>query len=143
MPSCPECGGRRVWKDGIRYLSKGQVQRFLCRSCGYRFSEPTVKLNVLRQLTETLNAGAKLAHPGVGSRNLVIEKGFSDSSFSGCENVGSHGTPIVGITEYAPPRQRRRKTWSKWKPELKSGLRGPQKVTTLQSKEKSLNSLGG
>ena len=38
-PACPECGSRKVWKDGLRYLTNGKpIQRFLCRNCGYRFS---------------------------------------------------------------------------------------------------------
>jgi len=38
---CPECGSERLYKDGLRYLSNGQnVQRYLCRDCGYRFSWP-------------------------------------------------------------------------------------------------------
>jgi len=41
-PACPECGSRKVWKDGLRYLSDGStVQRSLCRTCGYRFSDPS------------------------------------------------------------------------------------------------------
>jgi integrase/rubredoxin len=37
---CPECGSTRLYKDGLRYLSDGTtVQRWLCRNCGYRFSE--------------------------------------------------------------------------------------------------------
>jgi len=40
MPSCPECSSDRVYRDGLRQLSNGEsVQRFLCRNCGYRFSE--------------------------------------------------------------------------------------------------------
>jgi integrase len=39
MPKCPECGSRRVWKAGLRWTSSGQIQRYLCRECGYRFSE--------------------------------------------------------------------------------------------------------
>ncbi|MDH5690094.1 MAG: hypothetical protein OEY81_01520 [Candidatus Bathyarchaeota archaeon] len=35
---CPECGSQRVWKDGIRYIRFGEVQRYLCRDCYYRFS---------------------------------------------------------------------------------------------------------
>lgn len=36
---CPQCGSARVWKDGFRVLADGRpVQRFLCRSCGFRFS---------------------------------------------------------------------------------------------------------
>jgi len=40
---CPSCGSRRVWKDGLRYPhSNGKpVQRYVCRECGYRFSETT------------------------------------------------------------------------------------------------------
>lgn len=36
---CPQCGGKRFYRDGWRYLSSGEaVQRFLCRDCGLRFS---------------------------------------------------------------------------------------------------------
>jgi integrase/recombinase XerD len=27
-----------VWKDGLRYTLKGDVQRYICRECGFRFS---------------------------------------------------------------------------------------------------------
>jgi integrase len=36
---CPECTSQRIWKDGIRNTVYGDVQRYLCRDCGYRFSE--------------------------------------------------------------------------------------------------------
>ncbi|MEM3378686.1 MAG: tyrosine-type recombinase/integrase, partial [Candidatus Bathyarchaeia archaeon] len=37
---CPECGSERLYRDGLRYLSSGEtVQRWLCRNCGYRFTE--------------------------------------------------------------------------------------------------------
>jgi transposase-like protein len=39
LPCCPECGSRKVWKAGLRWTSSGQIQRYLCRECGYRFSE--------------------------------------------------------------------------------------------------------
>ncbi|MEM2112297.1 MAG: hypothetical protein QXX08_10565 [Candidatus Bathyarchaeia archaeon] len=35
---CSECGCDRVYKDGIRYTRRGEVQRYLCRNCAYRFS---------------------------------------------------------------------------------------------------------
>jgi site-specific recombinase XerD len=39
-PPCPLCASKRIYKDGMRYLSKGAtVQRWLCRDCNYRFSE--------------------------------------------------------------------------------------------------------
>lgn len=39
MTSCSECGSKRLYRDGLRYLADGStVQRWLCRSCGYRFT---------------------------------------------------------------------------------------------------------
>ena len=39
---CPDCGESKLYKDGIRYLDDGStVQRFLCRGCGFRFSDPS------------------------------------------------------------------------------------------------------
>ncbi|MCW4046970.1 MAG: site-specific integrase [Candidatus Bathyarchaeota archaeon] len=36
---CPECGSSKLFRAGLRYLADGgSVQRWLCRSCGYRFS---------------------------------------------------------------------------------------------------------
>lgn len=37
---CPECGSTKIWKDGLRYTSLGPVQRYICRNCAYRFSDP-------------------------------------------------------------------------------------------------------
>ena len=39
-PLCPQCGSKRLYRDGLRYLADGSsVQRWLCRDCAYRFSE--------------------------------------------------------------------------------------------------------
>ncbi len=41
MTSCPECGSTRFFRSGFRDGADGEpIQRFLCRKCGYRFSEP-------------------------------------------------------------------------------------------------------
>jgi integrase len=37
---CPECSSQKIWKDGFRYTNLGPVQRYICRNCGYRFSDP-------------------------------------------------------------------------------------------------------
>jgi integrase len=38
---CPGCGSVKLYKAGLRYLASGEtVQRWLCCSCGFRFSEP-------------------------------------------------------------------------------------------------------
>jgi hypothetical protein len=45
---------RGLWKDGIRYTRRGEVQRYFGRSCSFRFSESTlnseVKLDITRQV---------------------------------------------------------------------------------------------
>lgn len=44
--SCPECGSKRLYKAGNRYLTSGEsIQRWLCRDCGYRFSEKPLQKN--------------------------------------------------------------------------------------------------
>lgn len=37
---CPQCGSARLYHAGLRHSVSGDaIQRFLCRDCGYRFSE--------------------------------------------------------------------------------------------------------
>lgn len=39
---CPSCNSNCLFKDGLRKLADGfKVQRYLCRDCGYRFTEPS------------------------------------------------------------------------------------------------------
>ena len=44
---CPNCHSERNWKDGIRNTILGSVQRFVCRECGFRFSEKSYKDSLL------------------------------------------------------------------------------------------------
>jgi integrase len=40
-PLCPKCRSARVWRDALRYTVFGdKIQRWLCRDCGLRFSDP-------------------------------------------------------------------------------------------------------
>lgn len=40
---CPQCNSTKFFKDGLRYSrNNGSTQRFLCRECGYRFSEKSL-----------------------------------------------------------------------------------------------------
>ncbi len=41
LVECPECASQSVWKAGTRSSRMGDIQRYLCRSCGYRFSDRT------------------------------------------------------------------------------------------------------
>jgi integrase len=37
---CPECKSTKTWKDGFRHVQNRSVQRYYCRDCGFRFSDP-------------------------------------------------------------------------------------------------------
>jgi integrase len=41
-PACPQCGSERVCKDGFRNTNGRRIQRYLCKKCGYRFSDPSM-----------------------------------------------------------------------------------------------------
>jgi len=44
---CPNCHSKRNWKDGTRGTALGSLQRFICRDCGFRFSEKSYKDSLL------------------------------------------------------------------------------------------------
>ncbi len=49
-PKCPQCHSERIWRDGLRYIDEIPVQRWLCRDCGYRFSNSEPVQIVHRQV---------------------------------------------------------------------------------------------
>jgi len=117
-PKCPECGSSKVWRDGLRYLSDGRaVQRWLCRSCGFRFSDSTadlkVKFNVFSQSLEKPDPGENLLQPYIFERKLPVEPAIKDLSLKLREDITSHslsGKTIIGKNLYTFPdynRERR------------------------------------
>ncbi|MCW4047686.1 MAG: tyrosine-type recombinase/integrase [Candidatus Bathyarchaeota archaeon] len=39
--TCPQCKSEKLWRDGLRHSAFGdEIQRWLCRDCGLRFSDP-------------------------------------------------------------------------------------------------------
>jgi site-specific recombinase XerD len=49
-PNCPECSSKRLYKDGFRQLRDGSsIQRWLCRECGFRFSNSDSRNNTYRK----------------------------------------------------------------------------------------------
>ncbi|MDQ1280370.1 MAG: Site-specific integrase [Thermoproteota archaeon] len=85
--TCPNCHSSDYWRDGIRKTGKGIVQRYVCRSCGYRFSESSVLLadsgnSVSRQVCAVLTEVAiNLAEvePSNGGLVGVTEQTISDT----------------------------------------------------------------
>ena len=93
---CPQCGSEIVFKDGWRYDTALPVQRYLCRDCGYRFSDPNVKVNVVSKLIEPFKSGSDLAEGSVTNVNSTVKKVSQCSAFSSSEDVGSHIVTILG-----------------------------------------------
>jgi integrase/predicted RNA-binding Zn-ribbon protein involved in translation (DUF1610 family) len=58
---CPTCGSQKAWRDGIRDTLQGNVQRWLCRECGYRFSEPKPQKDLHENVKQSLNMQSALA----------------------------------------------------------------------------------
>lgn len=75
------------------------VQRFLCRSCGYRFSEPQVKLNIAGKILEQSNSGKNLPEADILHGNVFVKQSLNDYSFEGGKNIRSHDPSTVTITE--------------------------------------------
>lgn len=80
---CPECGSTRIWKDGLRYINFGEVQRYVCRDCGYRFSDPDFS----RKITNSSNDKQ-------GSRQICV----SESEMKNLVTVENHQKQDAGAT---------------------------------------------
>ncbi|MEM2968093.1 MAG: site-specific integrase [Candidatus Bathyarchaeia archaeon] len=68
-PPCPRCRSRRVWKDAKRYTSRGFViQRWSCRDCGMRFSDP----NDARKAKEAAKTAAPVDSKPLKRPNSIV-----------------------------------------------------------------------
>jgi integrase len=95
VPQCPECGSQKTWKDGLRKTVFGDVQRYLCRDCGFRFSL-NVFSHFLKKGDVAFKGGSELPDSGFDSSDvqpvnfLSRKKPQDDSAFVFGEDVGSH-----------------------------------------------------
>ncbi len=72
-PLCPECNSSRVWRDGWRYNGKeAVVQRFLCRNCGFRFTDPGVSKTL--KSGGTINANCQICVSETKNLRLPTKK---------------------------------------------------------------------
>lgn len=99
MVECPECGSQRTWKDGKRYVEGGEIQRYLCRSCGYRFSNSKIKFNITAQILKRSNSGKDFSNPNILQTDVSLQPLSKKFTFKDRENVGSHDSSNVTITE--------------------------------------------
>jgi integrase len=76
MPICPECGSSKTWKDGLRYVQGAQIQRFLCRDCGYRFSATALNFSKESENIQKVHRKPLNTHPNlVSNRQICVSDG--------------------------------------------------------------------
>ena len=77
-PLCPECGSGKVWRDGLRYpMSGNPVQRWLCRVCGFRFSDiedVETTLKPLEQVETIETKSLKSSSAIVANRQICVSE---------------------------------------------------------------------
>ena len=91
---CPKCGSERLYKDGLRYSANGEaIQRYLCRDCGYRFSDPRQRqiLKICFGHNNTCQVGGKEGLP----KNLASRKAV----YALAEAKAKTGSGHAGATE--------------------------------------------
>jgi len=101
MVSCSQCGSKKLYRDGLRCLSDGStVQRWLCRSCGFRFGEPScnsqIKLNVFPQQTPTFHSALNLHNRRVVSGKLSVKETSHNLPFTVTKDIGFHNLTNIG-----------------------------------------------
>ncbi len=97
------CGSVPIYKDGFRYSKLGKMQRYLCRVCGYRFYKSSVKLNVTRKISKSLNPRENHHEVRVASGDATDEKINDCLPFVPGEDVSSHDISIAENSLYGLP----------------------------------------
>ncbi|MEM2975834.1 MAG: tyrosine-type recombinase/integrase [Candidatus Bathyarchaeia archaeon] len=89
-PLCPSCGSQKVWKDGWRHTDYCSIQRWLCRSCGHRFSWGSNGLNMSQrtQRIQTNHLKSGLA--------LLLNRQICAAQPKGAKNLATVESPIQG-----------------------------------------------
>jgi transposase-like protein len=75
--SCPECGNKKVWRDGHRTPMFGDpIQRWSCPKCFYKFSDPVDVENARKacQQAQTIESMKLKSDAGISStRQICVE----------------------------------------------------------------------
>ena len=102
VPSCPECGSTKTWKDGTRKTEYGKINDTIAKCAVTGSAKPS----------QTNTTSLKMFKLSIDCHKIQLLAYFL-------------------ITKSAPLRSWKRKIWSKWKPEQKTGLREPQSYPNL------------
>ena len=98
--SCPSCQCTSLFKDGFRKLGDGlKIQRWLCRGCGRRFSEPKLPKENSKRL---LNKGSKsLLNSQIcddlteASKNLAIKEFQTENRLAGATEIAADTKGLI------------------------------------------------
>lgn len=76
-------------------LNGKDIRRYLCGDCGYRFSDSSVKVNVVGKVGESLDSGENHHEVRVASRDASDKKVDNSLPFTPGEDVASHTISII------------------------------------------------
>jgi len=97
---CPQCGSQKTWRDGIRHTQCGEIQRYLCKLCGFRFSEPSgksqVNLNITSKQSKSFHSAFNLHNRRVAAGNFSIKETSKNLPFTFTEDFGVHNITNLG-----------------------------------------------
>jgi len=100
---CPVCGSLRAWRDGVRHTWHGDIQRWLCRDCGLRFSESTanrqVEVDITGKGVEQPHPRKDLLQPDILQGDLSVKPGLENPPLKGREYVAPHIPSTKTIVE--------------------------------------------
>ncbi len=72
---CPFCGCGRIWKAGFRRVGDGDVQRYQCRDCGRRFSDPSrSRFHTIFNNSSSVVVNRQIGVPDQGMINLALKR---------------------------------------------------------------------
>ena len=80
---CPQCGSTKLWRDGKRYVGEREIQRWICRNCGFRFSETKLNhRNKLERFETVHRQNLKTAPYLTTNRRVSVQKNWTKNSAS-------------------------------------------------------------
>ncbi len=101
-PPCPQCGSKKLWRDGHRLSIFGDdIQRWLCRNCGLRFSDPgdiQTSWGNIEKITRNSENALKSEAAIIFSRQIRVKE---TKNLEHLEHIISKTVPGKRITEDA------------------------------------------
>lgn len=101
--ACPQCGSNKLWRDGHRNTGRGRTQRWLCLSCGFRFSQSRadlkVEVDVSSEDLEKPHPGEDLLQADVLQGEGSVEPSVEDPPLALSEDIRSHDESYIPVVE--------------------------------------------